>query len=75
MSNIYLLILFNIIIIFLSYKFKKNIVIIYPFVFILLITLYIQLHYKKNTEGFIDDNNEISEEVYSIWDRLNDDTY
>ena len=75
MSDIYLLILFNIIIIFLSYKFKKNIVIIYPFVFILLITLYIQLIYKKNIEGFIDDDNERSKEVYSLWDRLNDDTY
>ena len=74
MSNISLLILFNIIIIFLSYQFKKHIIIIYPFVFIFLITLYLQLYYKKNIEGFVDDN-ERSDEIFSMWDNLNSDTY
>ncbi len=74
MSNVKLLILFNIIIIFLSYKFNKHIMIIYPFVFILLITLYLQLYYKKKIEGFIDDN-ERGEEIFSVWDSLDQDTY
>jgi hypothetical protein len=73
-SNLSFLILFNIIIIFISYYFKKNIIIIYPFVFILLITLYLQLHYKKNIEGFIDDN-ERGDEIYSMWDKLDQDTF
>ena len=73
-SNLSLLILFNITIIFLSYYFKKNIIIIFPFVFIFLITLYLQLHYKKNIEGFIDDN-ERGDEIYSMWDKLDQDTF
>ena len=73
-SKISLLIYFNIIIIFLSYYFKKYIIIVYPFVFIFLITLYLQLHYKKNIEGFINDN-ERADEIYSMWDNLNQDTF
>jgi hypothetical protein len=75
MNNISILILFNIILICLLYKFKRNTIIIYPFIFVFLITLYLQLIYKKNIEGFIDNDNERSKEVYSLWDRLNDDTY
>mgnify|MGYP001239368572 CR=1 FL=1 len=74
MSNVKLLLSFNIIIIFLSYYFNKYAIIIFPFVFIFLITLYVQLHYKKNIEGFIDDN-ERGDEIYSMWDNLNQDTY
>jgi hypothetical protein len=73
-SKISLLISFNIIIIFISYYYKKQIIIIFPFIFIFLITLYVQLHYKKNIEGFIDDN-ERADEIYSMWDNLNQDTY
>lgn len=73
-NNLSLLILFNIIIIFLSYYFKKNIIIIFPFIFIFLITLYLQLHYKKNIEGFIDDY-ERADEIYSLWDNLDQDTF
>ena len=74
--NISILLLFNFVIIILSYKYKRKIFIIYPFIFIFLITLYLQLIYKKNIdimEGnlFYNDNKE----VYSLWDRLNDDTY
>ena len=73
MSNIFLLLLFNLVIIFLSYKYKGKIFIIYPFIFIFFITMYIQLVYNKNIEGnlFYDEDKE----VYSLWDRLNDDTY
>ncbi len=74
MSNVKLLLSFNIIIIFLSYYFNKYTIIIYPFVFIFLITMFLQLHYKKNIEGFIDDN-ERSEEIFSVWDNLGQDTY
>ena len=72
MSNIFLLLLFNFVIIFLSYKYKGKIFIIYPFIFIFFITMYIQLVYNKNIEGnlFYDEDKE----VYSLWDRLNDDT-
>ena len=73
-SNLSLLILFNIIIIYLSYYYKNNIIIIFPFVFIFLITLYLQLHYKNNIEGFIDDN-ERGDEIYSMWDKLDQDTF
>jgi len=73
-SNIKLLLSFNIIIIFLSYYFKKYTIIIFPFVFIFLITMYLQLHYKNNIEGFIDDN-ERADEIYSMWDNLNQDTF
>jgi len=61
------------VIIFLSYKYKGKIFIIYPFIFIFFITMYIQLVYNKNIEGnlYYDDDKE----VYSLWDRLNDDTY
>ena len=73
-SNISLLISFNIIIIFLSYYFKKYIIIIFPFVFIFLITMYLQLHYKNNIESFIDDN-ERGDEIFSMWDNLNQEIY
>ena len=73
MNNISILLLFNIIIIYLSYNFKKNII-IYPFIFIFLITLYVQLIYNKNIEGFINNDNEMRKQVYSFWDRLNDET-
>ena len=74
MRDISILILFNIIIIYLSYEFKNNIIIIYPFIFIFLITLYVQLIYNKNIEGFINNDNEMRKQVYSFWDRLNDET-
>ena len=73
-SKISLLISFNIVIIFISYYYKKQIIIIFPFIFIFLITMYLQLHYKNNMEGFIDDN-ERADEIYSMWDNLNQDTY
>ena len=77
MSNIKLLILFNIIIIFLSYYFKKYIIIVYPFVFIFLISLYLKLHYKNNIEGNIlyNSDNESDNEVYSIWKKQGDKIY
>jgi len=71
MSNIKLLILFNIIIIFLSFQFKNNIIIVYPFIFILLISMFIKLMYKKNIEGNFYDKDS---EIFSFWDRLNDET-
>ena len=73
MSNILLLLFFILVIIFLSYKYKGKIFIIYPFIFIFFITMYIQLVYNKNIEGnlYYDDDKE----VYSLWGRLNDDTY
>ena len=71
MSNIKLLILFNIIIIFLSFQFKNNIIIVYPFIFILLISMFIKLIYKKNIEGNFYDKDS---EIFSFWDRLNDET-
>jgi len=76
MNNISILILFNIIIIFLSYKYINKIFLIYSFICILLITLYLQLIYKKNTD-IIEGNvfYEEDKEIYTFWDRLNDDPY
>jgi hypothetical protein len=34
----------------------------------------LQLHYKKNIEGFIDDN-ERGDEIYSMWDTLDQETF
>jgi len=59
MNNVTLLILFNIIMIFLSYYFNKYINIIFVFVFIILITVYIRLHYNKIIEG--NNNNKDNE--------------
>ena len=74
MSNIKLLILFNIIIIFLSYYFKKYIIIVYPFVFIFLISAYLKLHYKNNIEGNILYDDTFGE-IQSIWEKQGDKTY
>ena len=73
-NNISILILFNIIIIFLSYKYNNKMILLYPFIFIILITLYLQLIYKENTniiEGYSFD--EENEQIYTLWDKLNDD--
>jgi len=70
MINLCILLSFNIIIIILSYFFKNKIIVIYPFILLLFITMYIKLYYKKNyglIEGF--DKSEVD----SFWDELDDE--
>jgi hypothetical protein len=73
MNNISILLLFNIIIIYLSYNFKKNII-IYPFIFIFLITLYLHLIYNKYI-NVVEGNSffGIDSSIYSLWDELDKD--
>lgn len=73
MNNLKILILFNIILICLLYKLRDNILIIFPFVFALLISLNITFIYNKNVEGNLIYNTD--DEVYSLWDNLDDDRY
>ena len=70
MDNITILLFFNIIIISLSFYFKKNIIIIYPFILLVLLTMYINMKYKINNEiieGYED------KEISKFWDEIGDE--
>ena len=74
MNNILILLLFNIIIIYLSYK-KENII-IYSFIFIFLMTLYLHLLYNKYMNVIEGNsfygNNSV---VYSLWNEFDKDNH
>jgi hypothetical protein len=70
MNNLLKLILFNIILILISIYFRKNICVIYPFIFIILVVMYIKLVYMKNNntiEGYDAD-------VDSFWNEMDTET-